>query len=518
MMLHSTAPVVESMAATGLRTPHSRPAARHLDHTVLFYESEDFLSASVADFLAAGLAGGQAAIVIASESHRNAFARQLRSRGLVLAKDRESGRLTMLDAKDVLATIMVGPAIDALRFRRVVGGLIDRGLRASTAGVVRVFGEMVDVLWTEGAAEESLRLEQLWNELADAHPFSLLCAYPMGRFSREAHSVQFSEICQHHADVIPTEQYSQADDVARRVEISVLQQRARALETEVGIRKELEQRLCDVLAERQRADEAHRDSEQRLRGALEAEQRARANAEAASVAKDRVLAALSHELRTPLNAIAGYSELLEVGIGGPITEDQRDYLARIRLSQQYLRSLINNVLDFAKLEARGMHFDLRPVPVDGALSDLEPLVAPQIATKGLVYSCAPVDPAWQVHADADRLRQVMLNLLGNAIKYTDPDGRIEVWASAGEDGPVAPGTLSIHVRDTGVGIPPDRLGTIFDAFVQLRNGLGRPQEGVGLGLAISRELARGMGGDIRVQSAVASGSTFTLILPRASAG
>jgi signal transduction histidine kinase len=248
------------------------------------------------------------------------------------------------------------------------------------------------------------------------------------------------------------------------------------------------------------------DRERRARGDAE---EARREAEQANRAKTEFLATMSHELRTPLNAIAGYVDLLELEIRGPITEQQRADLRRIQRSQQLLLSLINDILNFAKLEAGQVEFDLTTIPVDGLLADIEPLVSPQIDARGLTYSCVIGDGSLHVRADAEKARQILLNLLTNAVKFTDTGGRVAVDCVARGD------LVEVRVSDTGRGIPVDKLETIFEPFVQVDRHLTPTGiQGVGLGLAISRDLARAMGGDITVSSQVVEGSTFTLTLPR----
>jgi signal transduction histidine kinase len=240
---------------------------------------------------------------------------------------------------------------------------------------------------------------------------------------------------------------------------------------------------------------------------FEAERAAREEAEAANRAKSDFLAVMSHELRTPLNAIGGYAELMEMGIRGPVTDAQREDLARIQNSQRHLLGLINEVLNYAKLETGTIRYDVADVPVREALLAAEGLVAPQARAKGLALAVGDCPPRLAVRADAEKLRQILVNLLSNAVKFTDRGGRVDLACEARGE------RVHIVVRDTGIGIPADQLDRIFEPFVQVRADLRRTAEGTGLGLAISRDLARGMGGDLTVESAPGEGSVFTLEMP-----
>ena len=251
------------------------------------------------------------------------------------------------------------------------------------------------------------------------------------------------------------------------------------------------------------------DRERRARSDAES---ARAEAERANRAKMEFLATMSHELRTPLNAIAGYVDLLDLEIRGPVTSQQREDLRRIQRSQQHLLGLINDVLNFAKLEAGQVEFTMGTVPINSLLGDIEQLVAPQLSAKGLAYSYTEPDTVLEVRTDEEKARQIILNLLTNAVKFTGANGQVNVQCRGDER------FVLIIVTDTGRGIPQDKLDTIFEPFVQVdRHVTPSIHQGVGLGLAISRDLARAMGGDIAVESRVGSGSIFTLSLPRATA-
>jgi signal transduction histidine kinase len=243
-----------------------------------------------------------------------------------------------------------------------------------------------------------------------------------------------------------------------------------------------------------------------------AELEARHAAEGANAAKTQFLAVMSHELRTPLNAIGGYTELLLMGLRGPLTAEQTADLERIQRSQRNLLSLINDILNYAKLDAGRVEFSMSVVPLHPLLLELEPLITPQLRSRKLTYEYTGCDETLAAWADPEKVRQVLLNLLSNAIKFTDAGGRITIECSSDDN------EATVLVRDTGLGIPEDKLGSIFEPFVQLERNLSSTHEGTGLGLAISRDLARGMGGELTVESKVGDGSVFVLTLRRQRAG
>jgi PAS domain S-box-containing protein len=240
-------------------------------------------------------------------------------------------------------------------------------------------------------------------------------------------------------------------------------------------------------------------------------EQSRAEADRANRSKADFLAHMSHELRTPLNAIAGYSELMEMGLHGPLTPEQVEDLRRIKRSQRHLLSLINDVLNFAKLEAAHVSYDIKPVRIRDAVLALETLIAPQVAAKQLHYETLEIDPNLFAQGDAEKIQQILLNLLSNSVKFTEPGGRIAVGADRTGN------VVCIEVSDTGCGIPADKKESVFEPFVQLERTLSSPHQGTGLGLAISRDLARGMGGELTLESTPGSGSRFQLRLPASDA-
>jgi signal transduction histidine kinase len=460
----------------------------------------------VAEFLADGLVAGQRLVVFAPAARRDGVSQRLASRGFDVGAVCRSGQLRLHDAGATLSRFMRGDVPDREQFRASVGAIIEETLDGSGGGAARAYGEMVDVLWKDGNTDGALRLEGLWNELLGDHDISLLCAYALGNFYNEAHAEGFREICRTHSHVIPTERYTEAENQAKMLEVTLLQQRAHALEREIEHRKELERRLRESLAARH-AVEAEREQ------VLERERAARAEAEAASRAKSDFLAVMSHELRTPLNAIGGHVQLLEMGIHGPVTEAQRAAFHRIERSQRHLMALINDVLNLARVERGRIEYVLVDIPVAPLLDDLGAMIAPLLSAKRLAFETGvhapPGTGPLTIRADRDKVHQILVNLLTNAIKFTPPGGRVAIDASSGDAG-----TVEVRVSDTGIGIPPGKRDSIFEPFVQLAMRPQSGEVGLGLGLAISRDLARGMGGELSLTSAVGEGATFVLSLER----
>jgi signal transduction histidine kinase len=258
----------------------------------------------------------------------------------------------------------------------------------------------------------------------------------------------------------------------------------------------------------QRIEEASAE----LRQQFEASRTLAKELDQANRAKADFLAVVSHELRTPLNAIAGYVDLMELGLRGPLSEEQRHDLARIRRNQHHLMGIITSILNFARIDAREMPYEMQAVPLRAALREVAALIEPQVRSKGLTYEFVPCADDIIAWADAQGLEQIVLNLLSNAIRFTPAGGRITL--SCGGEGQRA----WVRVSDSGIGIPAGKMERIFDPFVQGESGLTRRAEGTGLGLAISRGLARGMGGEISVTSEEGVGSAFTLSLGIAPPG
>jgi signal transduction histidine kinase len=237
-------------------------------------------------------------------------------------------------------------------------------------------------------------------------------------------------------------------------------------------------------------------------------ERARADAERANKAKAEFLSSMSHDLRTPLNAVGGYARLVFDGLYGPTTEKQREGMLRIMRAQEHLLAVIRDILDFARVEAGHARLDVTDVQLSDVLRSVCVMIEPQMAAKQLTFECNVGEENAVMRTDRERAVQILLNLLTNALKFTD-SGRVEVDCSSNEQ------RVSINVRDSGRGIPADRVAQIFEPFVQVGRDADEARQGIGLGLAISRQLARNMGGDLHVDSTDGVGSVFTLELPGA---
>jgi PAS domain S-box-containing protein len=315
-----------------------------------------------------------------------------------------------------------------------------------------------------------------------------------------------------------------AEELAKRAALAI--ENAHLFADVEEAREQLEQQATELEAQAAELESTTRDLEasnaelRTLNDAMakrtsEAE-RARADAEAArgeadeaNRAKSDFLAAMSHELRTPLNAIMGYAQLLDVGIHGPMSEDQHLDLGRIQRSSQHLLGLITDILNFAKLESGRIEYDIEPIELDKSLAAVEELIAPLAASKRISYVLRTDCPGIRICADDEKLRQILINLLSNAIRYTGEGGKVSITCGVDDNDAL------INVADTGVGIAADKLEAIFEPFVQVDRAYAGQRQGTGLGLSISRDLARAMGGDIAVRSEFGHGSVFTVRLKKA---
>jgi signal transduction histidine kinase len=443
-------------------------AAAFADHThsVQFYESDDYLCGLVATFVADGVNLAEPAVIIATEAHRLGFAAQLRAMGI----DPDQAPITMLDARATLDLFMDEDMPDEERFRAAAGSVLEE-LSGGDAQRIRAYGEMVDLLWREGNPEGAVRLEELWNELADLYPFTLLCAYPMSNFDSEAHSAMFERVCSTHSLVVPSKTFD-----AR--EVALLQQRAGALAAEIEERKRLEDALREALH----------------------------LAAAANRAKDEFLATLSHELRTPLTAILGWSRMLEVG--GLDPDVMRTAVRTINRSARTQAALIDDLVDVSRIVTG--KFLLRTDVVDLAEVAERAVETLQLAADARGVTLRVTHGNAIVTGDATRLQQILWNLLSNSVKFSETGGRIAITIERDDT------HARVTVHDDGRGITADFLPHVFEPFRQADGTSTRNYGGLGLGLAIVKHVTELHGGSVTAASdGEGCGATFVVRLPLA---
>ncbi|MEA2205325.1 MAG: hypothetical protein QOE77_2101 [Blastocatellia bacterium] len=459
-----------------------------LEHFVQFYETDAFLLNSVSGFLGTGLSYGDAAIMVGTQAHRDGLSTLLGQHGLDLDGLRTSGQLIVLDAAETLSQFMVNGAPDPVLFREVVGSLVERA--AVGRKQVRIFGEMVALLWTEGNSQAAIDLENLWNELQKTHPFILFCGYSLNGLGGESHAQPLMDVCGTHSRVIPGESYTSlktADDRLRA--IIQLQQKSRSLEGEIAERRAVEERLRVSLAQ---------------------EQLARREAEHANRMKDEFLATVSHELRTPLTAIMGWSHMMRKGKLDEATMARA--VETIERNAKSQAQLVEDILDVSRMIMGKLRLSIAPVDLSAVINAAIDSIQLAADSREIKLEVTLDPSARHALGDASRLQQVVWNLLSNAIKFTPTGGHVTVRLERTDN------QLKLCISDTGCGIQADFLPFVFDRFRQADGTPTRTHGGLGLGLAIVRHLVELHGGTVQAESAgIDQGATFIITLPLASA-
>ncbi len=459
------------------------------EHFVQFYETDKFLLNSLDGFIGGGLKQGDACIVIATEAHRAELEAGLRSQqGLDVDGARASGLYVSLDAEETLSQFMVDGMPDLARFFESMTSIV---AQASAGGqrTVRIFGEMVMLLWAEGQYEAALRLEGLWNDLRERQPFSLFCAYPMhGLNGDDGFAERLCNICTTHGRVIPAESYTTlADAEARHQSIVLLQQKARLLEAEIAERKEAENRL------------------RTLKDELEMQV---TDLRAANRLKDEFLATVSHELRTPLTAIIGWSHML--GTNRLDEASMAHAVKTIERNAKFQAQLVEDILDVSRVITGKLRLNVEPVDVASVINAAVDSVQLAADAKGIRLEVTLDPSARHISGDAGRLQQIIWNLLSNAIKFTPEGGSVHVRLERADS------NIQIRVSDTGAGISAEFMPFIFDRFRQADGSTTRCHGGLGLGLAIVRHLVELHGGTVEAASpGEGLGTVFTIRLPDA---
>lgn len=470
------------------------------DHFAQFYETDEFLLNALDGFCFAGLSVGDGVVIVATTIHRKRLEDLLSARGIDMVMAKAAGQYVALDAAETLSLFMIDGLPDSLRFAEVIGAIIRRAGEGRSH--VRIFGEMVALLWEEGNYDGAIKLESLWNDLQKDLTFSLFCGYPINGFRGRQFGAPLTSVCAEHTQIIPAESYASLTDIDDRMNaILHLQQKAQSLEVEIAERLKVER---DLRAVKNQLEVQLREHE----ALLTREMTARSDAEAANRMKDEFLATVSHELRTPLNAIIGWTHMLRSGRLDPATVTRA--VETIERNAKSQAQLVEDILDVSRVITGQLR--LNSVPVDLAAVINSSIDSVQLAAEAKEINLEVIlDPAARhTMGDSERLQQVVWNLLSNAIKFTPPGGRVEIKLERfGEN-------ARLHVSDSGLGISPEFLPYMFDRFRQADGTSTRRHGGLGLGLAIVRHLIELHGGTVEAQSAGPDmGSTFTVTLPLA---
>jgi signal transduction histidine kinase len=468
-----------------------RPVAEHGWHLVQFYERDAFLVDEVGKFFQASLLRGDAALLIATPEHRQAVAAHRALNGM---SEDSQGELAMFDAREMLARFMVGGLPDEALFLASVGATVRRACQGGTRRVA-AFGEMVALLVEDGQTEGALRLEALWNELGAATPLSLMCAYPMRLFGGSEHVESFRHVCALHGAVRPVEgPRPEPDSDIASLTLAELQQKT------IALHNEIDRRVAAEAALRRREDELSDWERERNSERI----RLLADLHRASSAKDEFLAMLGHELRNPLAPIVTALQLMKMR--GELASSKEQ--AIIQRQVDHLIRLVDDLLDVSRITRGQVQLRKETVAIAQVVAKAVEMAGMLFERRGhhLAIDVAPIGLTW--HGDATRLAQVVANLLTNAARYTEPGGK--VWLRARQEG----AQVVIGVRDNGRGMEPEQLAHAFDLFFQGRQGVDRSEGGLGIGLALVRNLVELHGGTVTARSeGLGQGCEFTVRLP-----
>lgn len=452
-------------------------------HAVQFYEDVTALGGIVAKFVAAGLAAGEPALVIATPEHRRTFEESLAAHGTDVRAAAASSALRWLDAREMLSLFMAGGTLDRGRFEAVIGAEIAAARAGRPDAPVRILAELADVLWAAGNEQAALGVEEAWSELARTLQFSLVCTHVMGHFYRASDGERFHTVCRAHTHVLPTEAYSNVDRDEKLREIALLQQRGRALESEIAERTKIEAALHEVLAERARFGEALRRSNRDL---------------------DQFAYVASHELKSPLRAIASLAQWIEDDHRATLAPEALAQLELLRSRVHKMEAIIDGILDYSRA---GRTMEVEDVDVNALLGEVLDAQPPGARAAVTIAQDMP-----RFATDRVPLYQVFQNLVGNAIKYTRcADAKIVV---AVED---AGQFFHFSVADNGPGIPAHLHERIWKVFARIETHGPDVAGGSGIGLSVVRKITEMRGGRVWLESTVGQGSTFHFTWPKSLA-
>jgi PAS domain S-box-containing protein len=555
------------------------------EHFVQFCETDAFLINSVSEFIGTGLRAGDAGIVIATKPHRESLEERLKGDGLAIAAARARGQYVSIDAAATLSTFMVDGLPDPQRFAAVVESMITRATKGRSR--VRIFGEMVALLWADGNRAAAISLEECWNDLARTHSFSLFCAYPIQGFGGEVYEVEFTEICKQHSRVIPAESYAALSSPDERLRaITLLQQKANSLEAEIAERKVVEKALRLSEIRYRRLFEAARDGvlildpetrkildanpfmedllsypreeligkelfeigflkdkpaaeamfrELQVQNCIRYEESLETTTsrpqEIEVVAnlydegersiiqcnirditerkeierrKDDFISIASHELKTPVTSLKGFAQVLQRRLKRQDDEESLRFLAIMDKQLNKLTKLINDLLDISKMRQGKLDYREDPFDLDALSQEIVENLQAGTSTHQLLIEGRT---AVQVFGDRDRIGQVLINLLTNAIKYSPKADTVIVRVSKDQENAI------VSVQDFGIGIAAAHHKQIFERFYQVTDPEEKTYPGLGTGLYICAAIIKRHHGQIWVESRKDQGSTFSFTLP-----
>src|SRR5258708_17376763 len=559
---------------------------RESEHFVQFCESDVFIMNALSEVIGTGLKAGDACIVLDTKPHREGLEERLQEEGLDVATSRERGQYISIDAATTLSTIMVEGSPGPGRFGEGVGRMVVRAARGGHR--VRIFGELVALLCAEGNQAAAIRLEALWNDLGEAHSFSLFCAYPMHAFGGEVYEMEFTEICQQHSRVIPAESYTVLDDPEERLRaVTLLQQKAHSLEAEIAERKRAEERLRISENRYRRLFEASKDGilivdpctgkitdanlamtellgkthelllgqelwqiglfqdrEANLESLRELQEKQCIRNETLLLQttggqhrtvefvstlyqendheviqynirditerkeleqrKDEFISMASHELKTPVTSLKGFLSLLQRRLATQDDEKALYYLARIDAQVNRLTKLINDLLDISKMQTGQLVYREECFDLDALAQEIVENVQGTTQTHRLLLEGQIQAEAF---GDRDRIAQVLINLLNNAIKYSPQADTVLVHVTQDQN------QAHVSVQDFGIGIAKEHQHKIFERFYQVTDPEEKTYPGLGIGLYISCKIVKRHGGHLWVESKKGEGATFHVTLP-----
>lgn len=449
------------------------------DHFVLFYDSDSYLTESVRDFIVTGLHNGEDTVVVATQEHREQLEFALEEAGVDVRAARAEGRYLTLDAAATLSEFMVDGDPDPALFDKTIGGMMSRASEGGRA--LRVFGEMLALLWDDGNIPAVIRLEEFWNSILEAQPFALMCAFPMRSFSHQGETEQFNEVCDRHSRVFPTEDYARLDQPNDRLlAVAQLQQRVSADETERRGMKLEHLQLADALERLKELDRLRND----------------------------FVAMVVHDIRTPNAVIGAFLEILRKDWDTLDNERIRELLTTAIANTAHVTCLVDDILTVSRIESGDFSYDMKPFDIAEIV--YRAVGAARGANDKLRFEVSVHDRLPAALGDEARQLQILNNLLSNAAKFSAEMSTVAV--AVRREGH----HLRIDVRDEGLGIAKADQVKLFRRFSRVESRNNPKIKGIGLGLYITKALVEGQGGSISVTSEVGAGSTFSYTMPAAN--